>query len=148
MKFFLKTKQINALPPCTWFNFLPADGIHKAGRDRRAGGQRRQKLFLIVLGQDEPLLLLLRRVRFRLPEIPEIAYSGFPDRVGDVVAERGHDGQVARRPLVQVKGSNPGDVGPELPVSSGAFDAQQNSQVDAGPIGIWKWTQSLNYIEL
>ena len=42
------------------------------------------------------------------------------------------------RPLVQLKGANSRDVGAQIPVDSGALDADKGAQIQAGPVGIWQ----------
>ena len=45
---------------------------------------------------------------------------------------------MTRRPLVQIEGADAGDVRAQLPVDTGALDANQHSQINAGPVGIYR----------
>ena len=40
------------------------------------------------------------------------------------------------RPFIEIEGADAGDVRAQIAMDAGAFDADQNSQVEAGPVGI------------
>ena len=125
----------------TSFVFLPADGVEQVRSVRdvccRDG---REELPLLVFHHDEALLVLLAGGG---PRLPSGRQPRLPHRVGHAVAQRRHDGQVARRPLVQVEGAHAGDVRAQLPVDARALDADQHAQVNAGPVGICNAIQQL-----
>lgn len=60
----------------------------------------------------------------------------FPHGVGQGVANGGHDHDQLERPVVQVQGAHAGEVGAQVAVDAGALDADERTQVQAGPVGV------------
>ena len=58
--------------------------------------------------------------------------------VGNVVAQGGHDGQMAGGPLVEVERPHPRDVAAQVAVDAWALDADEDAEVEARPVGVWK----------
>jgi len=63
-----------------------------------------------------------------------------PSLVGLDVAERAHDLKVLGLPLVQREAAHLGDVRAERAVHARAIDANEDAEVDRGPLGIYTAT--------
>lgn len=64
--------------------------------------------------------------------------AAFPDAVSHVVPDGSQDLRELSRPVIQVQWSNTRQVSPQVSMDPWALDADQRTQVETGPGGIWR----------
>mmetsp|Transcript_1356 Transcript_1356/g.5822 ORF Transcript_1356/g.5822 Transcript_1356/m.5822 type:complete len:203 (-) Transcript_1356:2389-2997(-) len=94
------------------------------------------ELSILVLVADEGLPFVSRCSRADLAGA-NLVQAALVDLVYRVVSEALHNAKALTRQDVQRQAPHFGDVGPKGTVDSAAFDAHQDTQVDAAPVRPW-----------
>lgn len=67
-----------------------------------------------------------------------------PDAVCQLVSDRRHHLDELYRPVIQVEGADPGEVCAKVSVYTWAFDTYEGSQIQAGPVGVYRKKDTSN----
>lgn len=62
---------------------------------------------------------------------------GLPHAIGQIVSDGRHDFNKFKRPLIQVKRANAGQVCAEVTMDTRTLNTDQSTQIQTGPVGVW-----------